>query len=144
VPGRLPLVLYILIAMVALAGLAESTYLTVLSLTGETAICGGSTGCFQVLGSTYSKIGPVPLAGFGALGYYTAFGLAVFAAFGYRRARPLLVATITGMFLVTLWLLYLQAFVLHAFCQYCLGSAAMVFLLMGLMVASPPPATAEP
>ena len=116
-PARLPLVLYVLIAIVALAGLTESTYLTVLSLTGETAICGGSTGCFQVLGSAYAKIGRLPLAGFGALGYYSAFSCAVFAAFGYRRARPLLLATITGMFLVTLWLLYLQAFVLHAFCR---------------------------
>jgi hypothetical protein len=31
------------------------------------------------------------------------------------------------MFLVTLWLLYVQAF-LHAFCRYCLFSAALVWL----------------
>jgi uncharacterized membrane protein len=43
------------------------------------------------------------------------------------------------MFAVTLWLLYTQAFILHAFCRYCLFSAAMVFLLAGLIVASRSP-----
>jgi uncharacterized membrane protein len=42
------------------------------------------------------------------------------------------------MFLATLWLLYVQAFVLKAFCDYCLFSAAIVFLLTGLLIAMPP------
>ena len=142
-PGRLPMVLYILICLVALAGLTEATYLTVLALTGETAICGGSAGCFQVLGSSYAKIKGFPLAGLGALAYFSVFTFSVFAAFGYRRARLFLVLTIWAMFFMTLWLLYLQAFVLHAFCRYCLGSAAMIFLLTGLIVASPPPEARE-
>jgi uncharacterized membrane protein len=33
------------------------------------------------------------------------------------------------MFLMTLWLLYLQAFVIHHFCQYCLLSAAVTITL---------------
>ena len=41
-----------------------------------------------------------------------------------------------SMFVVTLWLLYVQAFRLHAFCQYCLFSAAIIFFLAGLVVAS--------
>jgi uncharacterized membrane protein len=43
------------------------------------------------------------------------------------------------MFAVIGWLLYAQAFILHAFCRYCLFSAAMVFLLACLVVASPSP-----
>jgi hypothetical protein len=42
------------------------------------------------------------------------------------------------MFLATLWFLYLQAFVLHAFCRCCLFSAAIIFLLAGLVIALPP------
>jgi uncharacterized membrane protein len=42
------------------------------------------------------------------------------------------------MFLVTLWLLYVQAFLLHAYCRYCLFSAAITFLLAGLVIALPP------
>jgi uncharacterized membrane protein len=43
------------------------------------------------------------------------------------------------MFAATLWFLYVQAFLLHAYCRYCLFSAAITFLLMGLVVASPSP-----
>jgi uncharacterized membrane protein len=41
------------------------------------------------------------------------------------------------MFVTTLWLLFVQAFILHAFCRYCLFSAAIIFLLTGLVVARP-------
>jgi uncharacterized membrane protein len=41
------------------------------------------------------------------------------------------------MFLATLWFLYVQAFVLHAYCRYCLFSAAITFLLAGLLIAAP-------
>jgi uncharacterized membrane protein len=136
--SRLPIILHSIAAVVALAGLAESTYLTVLALTGETAICGGSAGCFQVLGSSYARIGALPISGLGALAYFGVFTFALFAAFGYLRARLFFVVTVGAMFAATLWLLYVQAFILHAFCRYCLVSAAIVFLLAGLAVATPP------
>ena len=125
-------------AIVALAGLADATYLTVQALTGETLSCGGSPDCFVVLGSKYSRIGKVPVAGLGALAYFAAFSFATFAAFGYARARKFLALTVTLMFLTTLWFLYVQAFVLRAYCRYCLFSAAVTFLLAGLVIALPP------
>jgi uncharacterized membrane protein len=137
-PGsRARFVLYMIAAFISLAGLADATYLTVMALTGETAACGGSTGCFEVLGSGYAKIAGIPVAIFGVLGYFGAFTFATFAGFGYRRARGLFALTVWTMFAMTLWLLYVQAFVLHAFCRYCLFSAAFTFLLAGLVVASP-------
>ncbi|PYK66968.1 MAG: hypothetical protein DME50_03925 [Verrucomicrobia bacterium] len=66
------------------------------------------------------------------------FSLATFAAFAYKRAGGLLTLLVAAMFLVTLWLLYVQAFVLHAYCRYCLFSAAITFLLAGLVIAIPP------
>jgi len=42
------------------------------------------------------------------------------------------------MFGVVLCLLYMQAFLLHAFCRYCLFSATPTFLLAGLVIAIPP------
>jgi uncharacterized membrane protein len=144
VSGRVRTIFYVIAALAALTGLAEATYLTVLALTGQTVVCGGSTDCFQVLGSKYAKIGVVPLAGFGAAAYFAVFSCATFAAFGYRRAGTFLAVLVGAMFLVTLWLLYVQAFLLHAFCRYCLFSAALVFLLAGIIVATPPsPRVAE-
>ena len=131
-------ILYIVIAIVSLAGLADAAYLTVQALTGETAACGGSPDCFRVLGSSYAKVAGMPMAAFGSLAYFSVFSFATFAAFGYARARLFLILTVGAMFLVTLWLLYVQAFLLHAYCRYCLFSAAITFLLAGLVIALPP------
>lgn len=131
-------ILYIVVAIVSLAGLADAAYLTVQALTGETAVCGGSPDCFRVLGSAYAKVAGVPLAAIGSLAYFSVFSFATFAAFGYSRARLFLSLTVGAMFFATLWLLYVQAFLLHAFCRYCLFSAAIIFLLSGLVIALPP------
>ncbi len=135
--SRFRAILYTVAAIVALAGLADATYLSVQAFTGETLSCGGSPDCFRVLGSSYSKVGGIPVALLGALAYFCVFASATFAAFGYTRARTLLIPIIVAMFLATLWFLYVQAFVLHAYCRYCLFSAAITFLLAGLVIAVP-------
>ncbi|HJY52728.1 MAG TPA: vitamin K epoxide reductase family protein [Candidatus Udaeobacter sp.] len=136
--SRFRIILYTAVAIVAVAGLADSTYLTVQALTGETLGCGGSPDCFRVLGSSYAKLGGIPVAMLGALAYFTAFTLATFAAFGYSWAPRFLALIAGAMFLMTLWLLYVQAFLLHAYCRYCLFSAAITFLIAGLLIAVPP------
>ena len=136
--SRFRTILYTIVAIVAVAGLADATYLTVQALTGETISCGGSPDCFRVLGSSYAKLGGIPLAMLGALAYFTAFTFATFAAFGYPRAPKFLALIAGAMFLTTLWLLYVQAFLLHAYCRYCLFSAAITFLIAGLLIAVPP------
>lgn len=136
--SRFRTIIYIVAAVVSLAGLADATYLSVQALTGETLGCGGSPDCFRVLGSSYARIGGIPVAMFGALAYFSVFSFATFAAFGYRRARTFLIPTVGVMFLATLWFLFVQAFLLHAYCRYCLFSAAITFLLAGLMIALPP------
>jgi uncharacterized membrane protein len=136
--SRFRTILYTVAAIVSLAGLADATYLAVQALTGETLGCGGSPDCFRVLGSSYARVGGIPVALFGTLAYFSVFTFATFAAFGYVRARTFLILTVGAMFLATLWLLYVQAFLLHAYCRYCLFSAAITFLLAGLMIAVPP------
>jgi uncharacterized membrane protein len=136
--SRFRTILYTIVAIVAVAGLADATYLTVQALTGETLSCGGSPDCFRVLGSSYAKLGGVPVAILGALAYFTVFTFATFAAFGYPRAPKFLALIAGAMFLTTLWLLYVQAFLLHAYCRYCLFSAAITFLIAGLLIAVPP------
>jgi uncharacterized membrane protein len=136
--SRFRTILYAAVAIVSMAGLADATYLTVQALTGETLSCGGSPDCFRVLGSSYAKVGGIPVAIFGALAYFSVFAFAIFAAFGYARAPKFLVLMVGMMFLATIWLLYVQAFLLHAYCRYCLFSAATTFLIAGLLIAVPP------
>lgn len=126
----------ILAAIVALVGLADSIYLTVLHYTATPVPCSIITGCEQVLTSSYAEIGGVPLAIFGALAYLTALILAVSSAFGKRTMWTLFGVQVVIMSLFTLWLLYVQAFVIEAFCQFCLLSAATSFTLLTIFIIS--------
>ncbi len=128
---------YLISALLSLIGLADALYLTVQHLTGQSLRCTIISGCSEVLSSPYAQIGSIPLAAVGATAYFTVFSLSILAAFGYRFARPLLTVLVAAMFLMTLWLLYLQAFVIRHFCQYCLLSAAVTIVLTALLVIAP-------
>ena len=120
---------YAVAAVISLIGLGDAIYLTVQDLTGQNLRCTIITGCAEVLGSKYAHIGSIPLATLGAAAYFTFFSLAILAAFGYSFARPLLAVLVAIMFLTALYLTYLQAFVIHHFCQYCLLSATVTTIL---------------
>lgn len=134
---RSSLVVYWILAAIALIGLADATYLTVAHLTGDDAVCGSAIGCSTVLGSAYATIRGIPTAAFGAAAYFTVFSLAILVVFGYARMRPYLMVLVGLMFTASLYFLYLQAFVLHAFCPFCLLSAALTFLLAGILLVAP-------
>ena len=72
----------------------------------------------------------------GAAAYFTVFSLAVLAAYSYKSAARLLTVIVALMFVTTLWLLYLQAFVIKHFCQFCLLSALVTFILTVLIAIS--------
>jgi len=127
---------YLATAVLSLVGLGDALYLTIQDLTGQSLRCTIVSGCSEVLSSAYAHIGPVPLAVLGAFAYFTVFSLAILAAFGHRFALPLLLVLVAVMFLMTLWLLYLQAFVIRHFCQYCLLSAAVTTTLTAIVWGS--------
>ena len=124
--------LFIVIGVLSLCGLADAIYLTIEHITGQSVRCTIVAGCSEVLSSSYAVVGGYPLASIGALAYFTVFSLAILALFGYRIAGQLLTLLVLAMCLVSLWLIYLQAFVIHAFCQFCLLSAIITFTMTGL------------
>ena len=128
--------LYGVAAFVSLIGLADAIYLTVEHLSGRSVRCTIVAGCSEVLSSPYASVRGIPLAAIGAFAYFTVFSLATLAAFGYRGMGKLLTLMVGAMFLITLWLLYLQAFVIGHFCQFCLLSALVITTLMVLVVVS--------
>ena len=127
--AKLPL----LAAIVALVGFGDAIYLTVHHLSGQGVQCTIVHGCEQVLNSDYAKFAGVPLAFIGVAAYFTVFSLAILAAFGNRGAWNFLSVTVILMSLFTAWLLYLQGFVIEAFCQFCLLSAAVTFTLLTIV-----------
>jgi uncharacterized membrane protein len=129
-------IFYGLAAFVSLIGLLDSIYLTVEHLAGRSVRCTIVAGCSAVLASPYASWRGIPLALLGAVAYFLVFSLTTLAAFGYKMVGKLLVAVVAGMFLTTLWLLYLQAFVIKAFCQFCLLSALVTVVLTALVAAA--------
>ncbi len=128
--------LSLLAAVVALLGLADAVYLTIKHYTGEKVPCSIIEGCEQVLTSQYAEIFGVPLAIFGAFAYFTAFSLAILAAFGNRLMWMLFGVQVVLMTIFTAWLIYLQGFVIEAFCQFCLISAGITLTLFILFIIS--------
>lgn len=126
--------IYAAVAVISLIGLADATYLTIEHITGQSVRCTIISGCSEVLSSRYATVGGTPLALVGAGAYFTVFALATLAAFGYKFAGALLNVLVGLMVLVSLWLIYLQAFVIRSFCQYCLLSAAVTVVLGILLV----------
>ena len=121
--------------IVALAGLADSVYLTVHHFTAEPVPCSLIEGCEMVLTSQWAEFQGVPLALIGALGYFIAFSLALLTIYGYRT-WPLFGIQVTIMAIVSAVLVYIQAAWIGAFCQFCLISAATSVLLFLIFVLS--------
>ena len=117
-----------LVLLLALAGVAIAGYLTVTHLAHVQVTC-ATGGCETVQTSRYAEVAGVPVALIGLVGYlvltWTASGS------GELRQAIGFAAALTG-FAVAMVLLYVQAAVLHAFCQWCLASDAILVLLLPL------------
>jgi|ERR1700752_51932 len=127
--------IYAVAALLSLLGIADALYLTIEHLTGQTVRCTITSGCSEVLSSQYAVVAGIPLAAVGAAAYFSVFSLATLAAFGYRIAATLLTPLVMAMFFVSVWLFYLQAFVIRQFCQYCLISAAITTCLLVIVIS---------
>ena len=129
--------LYVAAALLSLVGLADALYLTIEHVTGQSVRCTIISGCSAVLSSPYAVVAGIPLAAVGAAAYFTVFSLAILTIFGYPRVATLLRAMVITMFAISVWLMYLQAFVIREFCQYCLLSALITTALLCITVIVP-------
>jgi uncharacterized membrane protein len=130
----------VLIALLAFTGMVDALYLSIKRNSGPIP-CHITQGCTDVLSSKYSVVLGVPLSSIGLAFYITILSLAVFTIFEDPN-RPLtrLIAAVfylSGMALVVSALLVgVQAFILKAYCEYCLLSAALV---LTIFLVSPHP-----
>lgn len=123
-------------ALVALVGLGDSVYLTIHHFTAVPVPCSIISGCETVLTSSYAEIAGIPLAAFGAAAYFIAFSLALLTAFGNRPMWNFFGVQAVLMAIFTGWLIYVQAVIIGAFCQFCLLSALTTFLLLAIFIFS--------
>lgn len=112
-------------------GLALSVYLTLYQIGWVGSLqCGlEAQGCEVVQTSTYSSFLGIPVSIWGG-GWYLLVGLVSGAGWGNllaRSARRFVLRFLawTGL-LFTFYLTYIELFVLHAICWWCVGSAILV------------------
>lgn len=118
------------IGILAFLGFLDATYLTVIHYKNIIPPCTLAHGCETVLTSQFSTIAGIPIALIGALFYLAVMAILLVWIQTKHEMWITLLVTLTGVGLaVGLALVYLQAFVLHAFCQYCLTSELIDFLL---------------
>lgn len=133
-----------LFPVLSVAGIGVAIYLTFIETTKAAAICGPVGDCNAVQNSKYSVLfGVLPVGVVGLFGY-----LAILAAWAWRRFRDdqaaeyvpaaLLGFTFFGT-AFSIYLTYLEIFVIKAVCIWCISSA---WIMAILMLASLPAAAA--
>jgi uncharacterized membrane protein/glutaredoxin len=131
----------ITIPILTVIGLGASIYLTYVEITHTRALCGPVGDCNAVQSSPYAKLfGILPIGLLGAFGY-----VGILVAWAWQHYRNDALSKIAGpamygmaLFgtLFSVYLTYLELFVIHAVCIWCLSSAVIITALMLLNLPS--------
>ena len=114
--------------ILALAGIGVATYIAVVEAGGGTPQClAGGTGCETVADSQYSDLAGINVAVFGIVGYVLLLAAAL-APGDLARMAGFGIALVGFGFSV--YLTYLELFVIDAICQWCVASAVLMTLLL--------------
>lgn len=140
------------VAGLCLAGLGVSIYMAFVETTHTTAVCGPIGDCNTVQQSEYALLfGRLPVGVLGVLGYASM----LLTWFGWRWGRGrlgnlagvALFAMALGGTLFSIYLTFLEPFVIGATCAWCLTSALcmtlILLILAGLLPARPEPAARQ-
>lgn len=128
-------IILIAIAVVAVLGIADTSYLTNAALRSLPLPCTILDGCNEVARSPYSRVFGVPLSLFGLIFYAAVLALSLMLMLMRARRAPyvlLLRLMGTAGFLLSIYFTYLQAFKIGAFCIYCIASVVFSTLIFAL------------
>jgi uncharacterized membrane protein len=128
----------------AVIGLGIALYLTYVEVAQAQAICGPVGDCNSVQKSPYAKVlGVIPVGIFGIAGYIAILGAWLVKRYGPASVRKAATVSIWAMsvfgILFSIYLTFLEPFVIGATCMWCISSAVVMTLLLW---ASSPPAFA--
>ena len=122
------------ITLIALtsAGLAIAGYLTYVHYAGINPVCTAGGSCEKVQTSVYSELAGVPVALIGLLGYVSILGL-LLAPEGEKTRFATMALTLVG-FAFSAYLTYRELYSIHAICEWCASSAAILTVMAPLSV----------
>lgn len=134
--------------ILGLLGLGVATYISIVEAGGGSPVCvAGSTGCSTVAESDYAELAGINVAFIGVIGYLSILTATLIGS-DLGRAAGLLFSLVGFGF--SLYLTYLELFVINAICQWCVASAVImtalfvVSLLRALGYLGQPPARTRP
>jgi uncharacterized membrane protein len=141
-------VLFRVMLVLAVIGLGDATYLTIVHYAGIAVICTTKhNSCQQVQTSQYSHVAGVPVALLGLIGYIMIVGSLLVREREFTRLATLAL-TLTG-FGFSVFLTYQETFTIPGhpiYCEWCVGSAIILTILFPLSVVrylTTPPASAQ-
>jgi uncharacterized membrane protein len=119
-------------ALLSLAGLFISGYLYLYKIGRIGSLACGTGGCETVQLSSWSRFAGLEVSLIGVLGYAGLLALSL-ASLQVGESRPWLVRAITiaaalGV-VFTVYLTYLELFVIHAICRWCVASGAIILAI---------------
>ena len=121
------------IAVLSLVGFFVALYLWLYKIGAIGVLQCGAGGCETVQTSRYAELFGVPVAFYGVAGYALLLGLSVAGLqpklLGARGVTAALLVLSTGGFLFSAYLTYLELFVIHAICRWCVASAAVMTVI---------------
>lgn len=122
------------IPTLSVLGAGVSSYLLWVRLGGSSALCTGVGGCDLVNASTYAQVAGAPVSLIGLLGYLAILGLSLWRTRGGPWMLSLLIfgMALAGV-LYSIYLTYLELFVILAVCPWCVASA---LLMTGILADS--------
>ena len=124
-----------------MGGLAVAGYLTFVESTSTLIMCGPTGGCEQVQNSKYAILfGVLPIGKLGLIGYFAILAGWIAWQFGPYAIQKIGVLSIWAMcifgVLFSIYLTFLEPFVIGATCMWCISSAVLMMIL--LLVSTPP------
>ncbi|MFA6018416.1 MAG: vitamin K epoxide reductase family protein [Patescibacteria group bacterium] len=113
-----------LILAVSTLGFIDATYLTVQHYADIGLPCTITYGCETVTNSSFSMMFGIPVALLGVCFYVSILFLS-YAALEFKQKKLLKVVSLLSIFgfVFSLWFVFVQFFIVHAICQYCMLSA---------------------
>lgn len=117
-------------AFCAAFGIGIATYIALEAAGGQAPACiAGSSGCLTVAESDYSHLLGINVAVFGIVGYALLLVAAIMRGDPARLAGFGLALTGLGF---SVYLTYLELFVIDAICQWCVASAIVMTVLFAV------------
>lgn len=124
-----------LLLILGFLGFLDATYLTILHYKNLIPPCTVTHGCETVLTGTYSTVLGIPISLPGTLFYIAVMVLGILLLTNSKKLfLNLLLLLSTSGVLASLILIYIQLGIIKAYCQYCIISEAIMFLIFGATV----------